>query len=232
MSNLSSIRRSGIRRIVSVVVVLLVQAVILFAAAGTVTWLRAWVYIGVSALLLIVNFVVLLRLNPEIINQRGRIKAGTKRFDKIFSVMYTVVFFIMLVVAGLDAVRYQWSFVPALLSVFGVCVLIAAQLLILWAMAVNVHFETTVRIQKERDHKVVTTGPYQYVRHPGYSAIIFMYGVTPLILGSWRGMVPAFFCSVFLVIRTALEDKTLQRELPGYTAYAKTTHYRLVPGIW
>lgn len=228
----TGIRRSGMRRIVSVLVVLLVQAVILFAAAGTITWLRAWMYIGLNVILLMVNFVILHSVNPEVINQRGRIKPGTKRFDKIFSVTYSVVFFIMFIVAGFDAVRFQWSVMSASLAVLGVAVLVLAQFLFLWAMTVNVHFEPTVRIQKEKDHQVVTTGPYQYVRHPGYIAMIFMYGVTPLILGSWWAFVPAIFCAVLLVIRTALEDTTLRRELPGYTAYAEITQYRLVPGVW
>lgn len=228
----TGIRRSGMRRIVSVLVVLLAQAVIMFAAAGTITWLRAWMYIGLSVILMMVNFVILYSMNPEVINQRGRIKPGTKRFDKIISAIYSVVFFIMFVVAGFDAVRFQWSVMSASLAVLGVAVVVPAQFLFLWAMTVNVHFEPTVRIQKEKDHQVVTTGPYQYVRHPGYIAMIFLYGVTPLILGSWWAFVPAIICAVLLVIRTALEDTTLQRELPGYTAYAEITQYRLVPGVW
>lgn len=227
-----SIKRSGVYRIIQVVGLLCIQAAVLFVAAGTLSWMRAWAYIAMSVALLMVNMVVLFRVNPEVINQRGRIKSDTKKFDKIFSVVYAPLPFIMLVIAGLDAVRFQWSSMSGSLAIVGAVMLVSAQLLFLWAMAVNSYFETSVRIQKDRDQHVVTTGPYQYVRHPGYVGLILMFVGTPLFLGSWWAFVPVFPMVILIFIRTALEDLTLHHELPGYTEYAHTVRYRLLPGVW
>ena len=102
-----------------------------------------------------------------------------------------------------------------------------------WCMVVNPHFEKSVRIQEDRGHKVIDRGPYGMVRHPGYVATMlgFIFA-TPLLLGSWWAFIPAFVTVVCLVARTALEDRTLLDELPGYAAYARRVRYRLVPGIW
>jgi len=227
-----SIKRSGVHRIIQVVVLLCIQAAVLFAAAGTLNWLRAWAYIGMNVALLMVNMVVLFRVNPEVINQRGKIKSDTKKFDKVISVMCAPLPFIMLVIAGFDAVRFQWSSMSGSLAIVGVAVLVSAQFLFLWAMAVNVYFETSVRIQKDRDQHVVASGPYQFVRHPGYVGFILMHVGTPLFLGSWWAFVPVFLMVILVVIRTALEDLTLHNELPGYTEYAHNVRYRLLPGVW
>jgi len=99
-------------------------------------------------------------------------------------------------------------------------------------MATNAHFESTVRIQKERGHQVCEAGPYRFVRHPGYGGMIFMYMGMPLILGSWWAFIPVFMIIMLVFIRTALEDRTLQRELSGYSEYARKTRFRLLPGVW
>jgi protein-S-isoprenylcysteine O-methyltransferase Ste14 len=117
-------------------------------------------------------------------------------------------------------------------AVFGIILVIAAQCFMLWAMAVNTHFEATVRIQDDRNHQVCTTGPYRFIRHPGYVAFILSTLAAPFILGSWWSLVPAGMIAVLVVIRTALEDRTLQQELAGYTEYTKKTRYRLVPFVW
>jgi protein-S-isoprenylcysteine O-methyltransferase Ste14 len=104
--------------------------------------------------------------------------------------------------------------------------------LMTWAMAVNNYFSLVVRIQKDRGHTVVTGGPYHYVRHPGYvGGILFQLG-TPLLLGSMWALIPAGLTVLLLVVRTALEDRTLLKELEGYQEYAQQTHYRLLPGLW
>jgi protein-S-isoprenylcysteine O-methyltransferase Ste14 len=99
-------------------------------------------------------------------------------------------------------------------------------------MAVNPFLSTVVRIQDDRGHYVVMTGPYRYVRHPMYSAIFIMWPGIALALGSWWALIPAAVIDIIFVIRTALEDRTLQAELPGYAEYAQRTRYRLVPGVW
>ena len=104
--------------------------------------------------------------------------------------------------------------------------------LLLWATASNAYFDTTVRIQEERGHTVQTGGPYRYVRHPGYVAAMLYQLSTPLLLGSWWALIPMILSVPLYLLRTALEDKTLQEELDGYKAYTEQTHYRLLPGIW
>lgn len=99
-------------------------------------------------------------------------------------------------------------------------------------MIVNTYFEATVRIQNDRDHKVITAGPYKMVRHPGYVGAILWIVATPLIIGSVVGFVPVGIAGLVLIVRTWLEDKTLQSELNGYVEYAQRVKYRLFPGIW
>jgi len=98
--------------------------------------------------------------------------------------------------------------------------------------AVNTFFSRVVRIQAGRGHRVVTTGPYRYVRHPGYAANVLAWPGTALALGSWWAMLPAVGIVLVYILRTALEDRTLHEELPGYAKYAQRVHYRLLPGIW
>jgi len=133
---------------------------------------------------------------------------------------------------GLDVGRYRWSNLGLWATVLGLVIFSCGWILLTWAMLVNPHFETTVRIQTDRHHRVVTTGPYTIVRHPGYvGASLWALG-SPLIVGSAYGLIPAGLTVLLLVLRTYLEDRTLQAELPGYAEYAKQVRYRLLPGIW
>ena len=104
--------------------------------------------------------------------------------------------------------------------------------LVVWATAANAFFAQTVRIQRERGHAVATGGPYQFMRHPGYAGTILFELAVPVMLGSWWALVPGSLVALLIIIRTALEDRTLQKELDGYQEYAKRVHYRLLPGIW
>jgi len=135
------------------------------------------------------------------------------------------------VVAGLD-VRAGTATLPWVWFDVGVGLLVSAGIFGLWAMVTNEHFEQFVRIQTERGHRVVSSGPYRFVRHPGYVSAILGALATPLILGSARTFVPAGLVALLFVVRTALEDRTLRRELEGYSDYAQRTRYRLLPGAW
>jgi len=138
-----------------------------------------------------------------------------------------------LVVAALDGGRYQWAPMPAQLWPVGAALFIAGHGLVTWSMRVNPYFEKTARIQKDRDQKVITTGPYCYVRHPGYIGTIVGYALAPpIMLGSWWALLPALFATLSLIVRTALEDRMLQDELDGYAAYAARVRFRLVPYLW
>ena len=174
-----------------------------------------------------------LKVNPALLNERGKmVPAGSKLFDKIFAVLYLPLYFSVLIVSGIDAARYEWTIMPLWIISFGMIMLLFSYFLSLWAMYVNSYFECTVRIQEDRNQEVVTTGPYRIVRHPGYIAAVISFFAAPLILGSWWGLIPSSVLIITIVIRTALEDSTLQRELSGYKDYTKVTSYRLIPFIW
>ena len=136
------------------------------------------------------------------------------------------------VIAGLDIGRFQSPSLDVLFALVGFVLFIISTILLNWAMVVNPHFEPTVRIQKDRDHKVITSGPYEIVRHPGYLAGILFALSIPLIIGSIFTLIPSGIYSLLMITHTSLEDKTLHKELEGYLEYAKRVRYRLFPEIW
>lgn len=172
------------------------------------------------------------RVNPEIFVARGKIHAGTKPWDKVLLVLLLVSFLAILVVAPLDAGRFHWSSVPLWLTVLGYILLCVNFFLSVWAESVNQFAEPSVRIQTDRGHKVVDTGPYAIVRHPMYLSGLFLCAGIPLTLGSFWALIPAAVATVVLIVRTIMEDKTLQKELEGYKEYTHRVPHRLIPGIW
>jgi len=140
--------------------------------------------------------------------------------------------YLIMIVAALD-VRFGWSTPPFIpYGPLGAALFLVGTAFFLWAMNTNTHFEGTVRIQTDRGHRVCDRGPYAHVRHPGYVGFLIALAATPLVLGSWRSFAGAAVSMFALVVRTALEDATLRKELPGYAEFAQRTRYRLVPGIW
>jgi protein-S-isoprenylcysteine O-methyltransferase Ste14 len=138
----------------------------------------------------------------------------------------------MVVVAGLDAVRYQWTHVPLWTKILGFSAFIPAYALVFWTVTQNPYLSEVVRIQKDRGHKVCTTGPYKYVRHPMYVGVILFVICLPLALGSFYALIFSAVIVSLFAIRTSLEDKTLHQELPGYKEYTEQVRYKLIPGIW
>lgn len=225
--------RAILKRAVQLVVSLLILAVSLFLSAGRLDWIMAWVLLGVYVGWIVVNAVILIRKSPELIAERSEIKAGAKTWDKALGSLVGVCGpLATLIVAGLDA-RFRWSQqVPLGVPIAGLVIAMPGCFLVTWAMASNKFFSALVRIQKDRGHSVVSDGPYRYVRHPGYVGMILFGLATPLILGSLWALIPAGLTAGLSVVRTALEDKTLQEELEGYRAYAQQVRYRLVPLVW
>jgi protein-S-isoprenylcysteine O-methyltransferase Ste14 len=205
---------------------------LLFASAGRLDWPRAWVYLGVVLLGELATAAILALANPVLLEQRGRMGAGVKRYDRVFVAIWLALAFVTPVVAGLDVGRSGVAGVPLAGMYLGLWVLTLAYLLGAWAMAVNPHFELLVRIQTDRGHRVVSSGPYRIVRHPGYLAAIVGTATAPLILGSLWALAPVAAAALLFTVRTALEDRTLREELPGYREYASRTRHRLLPGVW
>jgi protein-S-isoprenylcysteine O-methyltransferase Ste14 len=223
--------RSGYFRMLQVLFTMVVDAAILFAAAGTLNWPAAWIYVGIRVLALFVGAIFIIRENPDIINERGRMPKNTKDFDKVFAVIYLPLALILPLVCGLDY-RFTWSVMPVWLSVIGSIVYSLSAILPYWAMLVNNYLTTTVRIQEEHGHQVVTGGPYRFVRHPMYVGLILGAASMPLLLGSWWGLIPGLMMAVAVIWRTSREDRVLREELPGYAEYTQQIRYRLLPGIW
>ncbi len=207
-------------------------AVVLFWPAGRLDWVAGWLYVGIITLNFIANTVYLQRVNPELIKARMRMSKGTKGWDIVWGVFFGPTMLSIYVVAGFDAVRFGWSTMSALLWPVGLIVFLPGTLLFSWSMGVNPFFEKTVRIQSERGHRVIDTGPYAFVRHPGYLGYSGWCLSAPLLLASWWAFVPAVLSVIGLVVRTALEDRTLREELEGYKAYSGRVRYRLIPGVW
>lgn len=211
---------------------LIIQAVIFFVAAGRLDIPKGWFYFGLSFFYFSISGPVVARLNPEGVSQRAKKHKGTKGFDKIFAILYAPLALALPLIAGLDVGRFGWSSMNIYYLIIGSAMFVAGSIFIQWTIVANKHFEKTVRIQVEREHEVVTIGPYGIVRHPGYVGMIISGLATPLILGSVFALIPAGVASFLLVIRTSFEDKTLGHELKGYSEYARRVRYRLVPRVW
>ena len=205
---------------------------LLFVSAGRVDWPRAWAYLGVVLLGELLTAAVLAAVNPVLLERRGKMGPGVKSYDRVFMVVWLVLAFATPVVAGLDVGRSGDARVPLAGMYAGLLVMMLAYFLGAWAMAVNPHFELLARIQTDRGHRVVTSGPYRIVRHPGYLAAIVGAWTAPLILGSLWAFAPVAAAALLFTVRTALEDRTLREGLGGYREYASRTRYRLLPGIW
>jgi protein-S-isoprenylcysteine O-methyltransferase Ste14 len=228
----SSPGRSGIGRVARGLVLFALFAAVLFVPAGRLDWAEAWVFLIFYFAFLLAVAAWGLRSDPDLMEERGRIARNVKSWDKAIMGVYTVLLFGLLVVAGLDAGRFRWSSVslgPRLLGWLG---LVLAMVWIWWVMSVNTYLSRMVRIQEERGHTVITTGPYRYVRHPMYLGTMLFAVCVPLVLGSWWALVPGLLIVALFVLRTALEDHALQQELPGYQEYTRQVRYRLVPGVW
>jgi protein-S-isoprenylcysteine O-methyltransferase Ste14 len=193
----------------------------------------AWVFIGLYLVGISANGVLLLRYSPDVVAERSRAGEGTKYWDKLVGGLWAVSYFVlMLVVAGLDA-RFGWTGpLPLGVHLAGAVAFALAFALISWSMVSNAYFATVVRIQTDRGHTVCDTGPYRHVRHPGYIGAIIQSLAAPLLLGSLWALIPGGLAALLMVIRTALEDRTLHMELEGYKDYARRVRFRLVPGIW
>lgn len=228
----TGISRAGLRYIMQRYVLLAVFGVCLFAAAGSWNWPRGWAVLAASFVCESVSLALLVRRAPETLNQRGVSHSGVKPFDIVFAVAWLILSFGLAVVAGLDCIRYGWTSLPWPALGLGLGLVVAATAIGTWAMAENEHFEQFVRIQTDRSHRVVTTGPYRAVRHPGYLAGILGALAGPLMLGSVWSSIPAGLIAALFVWRTSAEDTTLQRELDGYTEYAAQTPHRLIPFVW
>jgi protein-S-isoprenylcysteine O-methyltransferase Ste14 len=225
-------RKLVIRFAVRETVGIISMAIALFWSAGEIAWWPAWGLLIVTSAWILATGTVILRHSPDLLAERLGPRQGAKRWDTALMSGHGMLQLGVLVVAGLDH-RYQWS--TGFQAAIQVIALIACGLgygLVVWATATNAFFSQIVRIQTERGHKVVTDGPYAYVRHPAYSGGLLTQVSIPILLASWWGLLIGIADAALMILRTVLEDRTLHAELPGYSEYARRVRHRLVPRIW
>lgn len=218
-----------IRRLIQVFSILILQGAILFIAAGTLSWKWAWYVLLSGLLLLIINWIL---LPAELVIERGRKKENVKKWDKMLTSIISLPTILMYVFSGLDH-RFNWTMdVHIVINITGLVFIFLGSMIFTWSMVSNKFFSTLVRLQIDRQHTVVTEGPYKYVRHPGYLGYIIFTLATPIALGAFWGLIFSGIIGILLIVRTTLEDTTLKKELPGYAEYTENTKYKLIPLLW
>ena len=229
-----NVRSAVIKQVTVSTVLAAVMMAVFYASAGRTDIPRSWLLFCVLFVYFVGSALVLARYNPELLTQRLTVRReGSKAWDEVLMRASNLTGLLLVpAVAGLDVGRYGWSSLGMQYAVLGLIVMVVSSVLLNWAMIENPHFEPTVRIQEDRGHRVVSTGPYGVVRHPGYLSGILWMSSIPLVIGSLYTFVPVALYSALMILRTYLEDRTLQEELTGYTEYAKKVRYRILPGVW
>ena len=209
------------------------MGVLLFGAAGTLQWPGAWAYLVASAVIGPASGLWLAKVDPGLLAERMRLTAREEqpRSDKYFMLLFVVVAVAWFVAMGLDR-RFDGANAGVPLIVLGLALNLASTVLVMWVFRTNSFAAPVVKVQTDRHHQVISTGPYALVRHPMYASIMLFFIGVPLTLGSWWGLafVPVFF--VMFAARTRIEERTLVAGLPDYADYAMRVRYRLVPGLW
>lgn len=222
-----------VRRLIRTALGSSAYAALALIGAGRLDWGRGWLYAAVFVIVSVAGTAMVLRADPAVLVARATgFRGDTKPFDRLFYALFLPLIALMPIVAGLDAGRFGWAPLPGWTTLPGVALFVAGSALSTWTLLVNTHAESTVRIQSDRAHAVVQNGPYRLVRHPMYLGTLIGLPAAALMLGSAWALLPAALIIALFVWRTAREDQALRRELPGYTDYAATTRFRLLPGVW
>ena len=208
-------------------------ALALFLPAGTIAWSAGWIFLVLFFGFFLGVNVWLFRHNPDLLQERMRFgTSDQKGWDKILFPLVGIFPFVWLAFMAFDALRFHWSTVPVWVQIIGAVILLGSFYLFFLTFRENSYLSPVVRIQQDRGHTVVSTGPYQYVRHPMYAGIaVFVVG-TSLLLGSWYGILVGLLLIVMLARRAVLEERTLRAELHGYADYMGRVRYRLIPRVW
>lgn len=228
--NKKSLKTSFGRIIVRVILAWVVVATILFWPAGTYNWLEAWLFLLLGFSFLLVMKFWMKKNSPKLLKKRMLKKMPVKKWDKITALGFAFLFLSLFMTAGFDE-RYQWSKVPYVFEVVGFLgIIISMYYLVFSSLKENPYLAKIAEIQEGQ--KVITTGPYKWVRQPFYAGVIIVYTLIPIALGSFYALIPSLLLTILFIIRASFEDKMLQNELRGYKDYTKKTPYRLLPGVW
>jgi protein-S-isoprenylcysteine O-methyltransferase Ste14 len=214
-------------------IVVIAMGALLFAAAGSLDWPAAWVMLIVSAILGPACGLWLAKTDPALLAERMRptFQANQPAADKIFMLIFFLALLLWLVAIGLDR-RANASNVPLPLQALGLAMYLLSIAFIMWVFRENSFAAPVVKVQAARHQRVISSGPYAFVRHPMYSGIMLYFLGIPLLLGSWWGVAFAPVFAVLFAIRARIEERALIEGLPDYADYAARVRYRLVPGLW
>ena len=223
-----------LRLIVQIFIWFGVMAILLFLAAGTFAWPGAWVFLVLMILLSFTLGIDLARRDPGLLRERmgSPVQRDQPAADKVLLMVLLLVIFAWLVVMGLDAKRFAWSSVPTLVQVLGALITLWSIWFCYRTMRENSFAAPVVKLQRERGHTVISSGPYAFVRHPMYFGAAFYFIGAALLLGSWWGVIFAFVLIGLLCVRIPIEEKALRAGLEGYDEYAGRVRYRLIPHVW
>jgi protein-S-isoprenylcysteine O-methyltransferase Ste14 len=231
-SESTEVQKGITRRFVQIAFQIALIVGTLFISSGKLDWNWAWLYIGIYVLGIAINASFMLRTRRELIAERAGGQENVKDWDRMIVRITAPVWIVMMIIIGLDE-RWGWSPEFSLgLHWLGFALVVVGNVLVIWAMLTNAFFSSRVRIQYDRGHTVVIDGPYRFVRHPGYTGFSLSQIGLPIMLGSLWGIIPGVMLTIAIIVRTILEDRTLQEELEGYRSYAERVRHRLIPGIW
>jgi protein-S-isoprenylcysteine O-methyltransferase Ste14 len=206
----------------------------LFVPAGTIDWLGGWIFMAEMVLFSAASVAWLAKYDPGLLQERlgGPIQKGQTFWDKVFMLTMLVIWYGWMVLMALDVKRWHLSEAPDWVTYAGAVLIALGFLAVLRTFRENSFAAPVIKIQQERGQKVIDTGPYAVVRHPMYAAALLHIFGTPLVLGSWIGLVVLPIIVGCLIVRIFIEEAMLRKGLPGYREYAARVRYRLVPGIW
>jgi protein-S-isoprenylcysteine O-methyltransferase Ste14 len=177
------------------------------------------------------DFINILTINPALARERS--EPGSEGADPAVRPAASVLFLATVAFGAVDLGRLRWAFpFSEGVQMVAFAVFIAANALQIWAMAVNLFFSTALRLQTDRGHRLIRSGPYRYVRHPGYLAMLLVMLSTPFALGSKLALLPATMYGALILFRAMREDRFLLRNLPDYADYTEEAPYRVIPGVW
>lgn len=207
---------------------LILMGLVLFLPAGTWNYSNAWLFLGLLFIPMLILGVILFAKAPELLEKRlqSKEKESTQKGVVAASGLMFIGSFVL---AGLDF-RFGWTNVPIWVVAVAAVVLLASYGMYGEVMRENAYLSRTVEVQENQ--KVIDTGLYGIIRHPMYTATIFLFLAMPVVLGSWISFAVMLLYPVAIIARIGNEEKVLEEGLQGYTEYKKKVKYRLIPFIW